>query len=145
MSKELTKEQYWKLFEKLPEELKTIILSEETAADIFDICDRNEMDIEQTSVIAGYIGQVLLGALPLEDLQKTLEKEIGIKKTKSKKLIQEINRFIFHPIKPLLEELYRMEILPSSPEKPSSATEAPVSEKEKSVSPRKDTYRETVE
>jgi hypothetical protein len=41
MPEEYTKEQLWKLYEKLLEELKEAIFSEETANSIWDICSRN--------------------------------------------------------------------------------------------------------
>lgn len=140
MPKELTQKQYWKLFQKLPNELKDQILSEETAKNILGICERNEVDIEQVSTIADYTGRVLLGILPPTEFQETLEKEAGVEKESAKKVAQEINRFIFYPVKPNLEELYKIEIAP-----PAGIKAAP-SAKERPAAPLKeDVYRETIE
>lgn len=140
MFKKLTPEQFWQLLKKLPNGLKEVILSEETANDIFDICDRNKVDIEKFPEVARYTGQVLLGVLPPEDFPNTLEKEVGIDKEVAKKVNQEVNRFIFYSVKSYLEELYETEIAPSA--KPKVAP--PLEEKPKAP-PRKDVYREPVE
>ncbi len=142
MSKNLTKDQYWELFQKLPDELKNTILSEKTAKDVFDICERNEIDIEEISIVADYTGRVLFGILPPDEFQSALEEKVELTKDRAKKVAQEINRFIFYPVKASLEELYSMEIISSAQTKttlPSST------EKGKSASKRKDTYREIVE
>jgi hypothetical protein len=146
MKKKITQEQYWQLFQKLPDELKEVVLSEKTAKNIYDICQRNEID-DIVSEIASITGQVLVGVLPPEEFQETLGKELKIEKDIAKKVAQEINRFIFYPVKPLLEELYKIEIAP--PAKPTKITPppkatAPPEEKPK-VPPKEDIYREPVE
>jgi replicative superfamily II helicase len=148
MKKKITQEQYWQLFQKLPDELKEEVLSEKTAKNIYDICQRNEID-DIVSEIASITGQVLLGVLPPEEFQETLEKELKIKKDTAKKVAQEINRFVFYPVKPLLEELYKIETAP--PAKPTKITpppeekpKAPPEEKPKAP-PKEDIYREPVE
>ena len=144
MPQKLTKEQYWKLFNNLSEEMKDIILSEKTATDIFDICERNEID--DVSRVADYVGQTLLGVLAPDNLQKTLESELKLKKAQSQTVMQEINRFIFYPIKTLLEELYSSEILPKGAEKKVLKPEISISKEEKESKPSKsDTYREPIE
>ncbi|MBU2577489.1 hypothetical protein KKA69_01500 [Patescibacteria group bacterium] len=141
MLKEYTKEELWKLYEKLPGELKEAVFSEETADTIFNVCTRNGIEDDRISEIARYVGRVLLGVLPPEDFPEALEKEVKLKKDLAKKVFQEINRFIFYPVKAQLEELYRIEIAP--PAKPTKITPPP---EEKPPTPsEKDVYRETIE
>lgn len=141
MPKEYSKEEIWKLYEKISPELKEAIFSEETAESIWDICSRNRIEDERISEIARYTGRVLLGILPPDDFQETLEKELKLEKSVAKRAAQEINRFIFYPVKPLLEELYKIEITP--PAKPTGITPPP---EEKPTAPSgKDVYRESVE
>jgi hypothetical protein len=107
-----TQEQLWKSFEKLPEELKTAVFSNETADIIWNTCDKN--DIQEVPKVAEKVGYVLMGIIPPEDFQKTLEKEIQIEKEKSKKAAYEINRLIFYPVKTALESLFTIKTnLPS--------------------------------
>jgi len=145
MSKKYTSEQFWKLYEKLPQELKDALFAEETGNNIYDICKRNGI-LEGLDRVVEYVGQVLLGVLPPEEFQEVIEKEMGIAKDLAKKVVHEIDRFIFYPVKPLLEELYKIEIVP--PAKPTKITPppeatAPPKEKPKAP-PREDVYREPI-
>lgn len=139
MVKKYTKKQYWELFQKLSDELKTQLLSEDTANNIFSICDRHE--IEQVPQLASIIGDVLLGILKPDEFEKAIEKELGLEKDIAKKVAQEINRFIFYPVKNGLEKLYSMEIAPPAQMK----VPGPAVEKKPTAPKRKDTYREPME
>ncbi len=139
MPKKYTSEQFWQLYKKLPQELKDALFAEETGNNIYEICKRNEIE-ENLEEIVDYVGQVLLGVLPPEDFQKTLEKELKLKKDLARKVFQEINRFIFYPVKTSLEEIYRIEIAP--PAKPKIT---PPPEEKPPAPPGKDVYRELIE
>lgn len=141
MPKKYLPEQIEKILQNLPEELKEAVFSMETADAIWEICSRQGVLDERMTKIAECVGYVLMGLLTPEDFQETLEKEVKLKKDTAKKLAQEINRFIFYPVKPALEQLYKMEISPS--EKPSKAV--PLIEEPKIGSREDDRYRETVE
>jgi len=139
--KQLTKEQYWKLFNSLSEEMKDVVLSEQTAKDIADIGERNEID--NVSLLADCISQVLFGILPPNNLTETLEKDLGLKKSQSQTIMQEINRLIFYPIKANLEEIYNTEILPKN--MGGLGKEIKSIEKEAAPQSSQDTYRESIE
>jgi hypothetical protein len=143
MVEEYTKEQFWKLYEKLPQELKDALFAEETGNNVHDICERNGI-LEKLDQIVEYVGQVLLGFLPLDEFRKTLEKQLELEPEIAKKVYQEIFRFIFYPVKASLEELYKIEIAPIAgvPAKPTKrVTEEKPEEKPKGV----DKYREPIE
>ena len=142
MPKQYTQEQFWELYEKLPQELKEALFAEETGNNIDEVCKKNGVE-ENLDQIIEYVGQVLVGVLPPEDFQKNLEEELKFKKDVAKKVALEINRFIFYPVKPALEQLYKMEIAPSESKKP--AKEAETKEEKTKTPPGKDTYREPVE
>lgn len=144
MEKKYTSEQFWKLYDKLPQELKDVLFAEETGNNIYDTCKRNDC-LEYHSEIIEYVGQVLIGVLTPDDFRVALEKDLKLTKETAKKVVQEINRFIFYPVRPLLEELYKIKIAPSSSEKPGLVDKAPITEKEESAPPRKDTYKEPIE
>ena len=144
MVQKYTSEQFWKLYEKLPQELKDTLFAEETGNNIYEICRKNGV-AENLDEIVDYVGQVLVGVLPLEEFQASLEAELKLEKEVAKKVAQEINRFIFYPVKPVLEQLYKMEVTPTEKvvgkpiEKPEIKEEKPPSP------PGKDTYRESTE
>ena len=145
MPKEYTREQFWKLYEKLPQELKDAVFAEETGDNISDICERNGVG-EKLGDIVDNAGAVLIGVLPPEDFQNKLEKDLEIQPDVAKKVAQEIYRFIFYPVKPALDELYK--IGGGGKEKSAEAATAIETERveEKPAGPpRKDTYREMVE
>ena len=144
MPEEYTKEQFWKLYEKLPEELREAIFSEETADSIWDICARNGIEDERISEIARYTGRVLMGLLPPDELAETLEKKLELDKETAKRISQEINRFIFYPVKASLEELYKIEMVPIAGT-PVKAPAKKVEEKSEERPKRMDVYREQIE
>ncbi|OGZ23545.1 MAG: hypothetical protein A3A08_01605 [Candidatus Nealsonbacteria bacterium RIFCSPLOWO2_01_FULL_41_9] len=159
MPNKYTKEQFWKLYEKLPQELKDALWAEETGNNIEDICQRYEIE-ENVGDIVDLVGQVLVGVLAPKDFQETLEKELKLEKNTAKKAAQEINRFIFYPVRTELEKLYQTKTTPvagavtPSPikEEPFDAghsaelSRSPQGKEEKPTEPGKaDSYREPIE
>ena len=142
MLKDYTPEQFWKLYKNLPEELQKAIFSEETANNIYDVCERNE--IEEVSKVAKIVGFILLGVLSPDELKEILEEELKLKTEIAERTFQEINRFILYPVKESIESLYGTEIarvilkkkFPSLEGKPASSKPTP---------PKKeDVYREPI-
>lgn len=145
MPKKYTSEQFWKLYEKLPQELKDALFAEETGNDIYEICERNGIS-ENLDQIVEYVGQVLVGLLPPDELAETLEKKLELDKEMAKRISQEINRFIFYPVKTSLEELYKIEMVPIAGAPVSPPPRKKIEGEEKPEEPkREDVYREPVE
>jgi len=152
MPKEYTSEQLRKLYEKLPKELQEALFSWETIDSLYDICEKNEITrSEQISEIARCAGQVLLGILSPDEFQEVLEKKVKLKKEVAKKVAREINRFIFYPVKPALEETYKVPITPppagptAGPKVASKPEATAPSEEKPPTPPREDVYREPIE
>lgn len=143
MPKQYTREELWKLYQKLPKELQEVIFAGETADHISNICERYNIKEETISEIAKQVGNVLLGISPPDELQAILEKELKLEKGTAKKVAQEINRFVFYPVKPALEQLYKIGVASSEEE-----IKRPTIEKteEKQTRPaREDIYKEPIE
>jgi len=138
MLKRYTTEEFWKLYEKLPEDLQEAIVSEKTGNDLFDICQRNE--IKEESNIIEIVGYVFLGVLNPNDLEKTLQEELNLGLEKSKRVALEIERFVLYSFKYSLDNLYKIdtEISATKKIKPPSGIETSTIKKE-------DTYREPIE
>ena len=166
MAQEFTKDQLWKLYSHLPDELKDAIFSVETADHISNACQKNGLEGDKMSGVAKYTGQILMGIKPPDSLQALLEKELKIKKEASKNIAQEINRFVFYPINQTLAALHGKPTAPfhhpagiikPAPKEPletdlkkntiSDQEEKPLARapqpKKESLGP--DSYRETVE
>jgi len=144
MAEKYTKEQFWKLYEKLPQELKDALFAEETGDNIYNICQKNKIG-EHLGEIVDYVGQVLLGVLAPEDLQKTLEEELLIEEDVAKKVFQEINRFILYSVKGNLASLYEVGSIPGGKIKKPKIGEKRVIEKKPRGKVEKDIYREPIE
>jgi len=104
--------QLWDLFSKLPGDLKDAIFSEDTADSILSICQRYGVEDEKISKISELVGNSLMGLLPPDGLQASLEKEADLDPETAKKVSQEINRFIFYPVKETLSSFYEIEFVP---------------------------------
>ena len=143
MSKEYTREQLRQLYIKLPAEIKEMVSADETTENIENICQRNGITDERVGDISDLIRNVLFGVLPPDDFLKTLEREVNLKEEVAGKIAHEIHRFVFYPVKPALEELYKMEIAPS--EKPTEKPGVETEQKKPEALPTKDTYREPIE
>ena len=142
MEKEYTKEELWKIYEKLPDDLKEAIFSGKTAEDIFSICTRYGIEEgEKMSKIAKYVGRVLMGLLPPDEFQETIEKELNLEKEMAKKIGRDVEMLIFYPVRASLEEIYKTQI---SPPAPPTKIAPPPTIKQK-PSPPKDIYREPIE
>ncbi|HUW72085.1 MAG TPA: hypothetical protein VMV66_02790 [Candidatus Humimicrobiaceae bacterium] len=113
MPKKYTKKEFWKFYEKLPQELKDALFAKETEDNIYSICERNSI-MEKHENIIDYVGQVLIGLLPPGEFEESLKKELKLDKETTRKVVREISRFIFYPVKTSLEELYKTEAEPSA-------------------------------
>lgn len=99
------KEQLWKVYHSLSPDLKEAIFSEKTSEVIRNTCQKNNLT-EEIPDIAELIGYTLLGLLPPENFRELLENDLGEGKESAKEAFREINRFIFYPVKPALDQLY---------------------------------------
>ncbi len=105
MSRKISSEQYWKLYKTLPQPLQEALSSDETADSLENICEKYKAT-DYIFNIVDSTSEVLLGLLPPDELQGVLEKETELEKETAKKIVQEINRFIFYQVKSNLKELY---------------------------------------
>ncbi len=144
MAKEITSEQFWQLYKKLPPEVQESLFSEETGNSIYDICERNGL-VEEHGNIVVMVRNVLLGLLPPDEFQEILQNSLKIDKEKAKKVSRELYRFVFYPVKSNLEDIYEMEIAIDNSE---PAAEKPVIEEREPLKERpssaEDLYREEV-
>lgn len=141
-----TQEELQKLFDLLPAELKSVILSLETAEKIRNVCQRYQLKEEEMPELAALVGDVLMGLLPPHIFLKDLKEKLYLDEEKAEGVFQEVNRFILFPVKNFLAEFYpeikfvpggRIEVQkPVSPEMKLKKTE----EKEEG----EDIYREPI-
>ncbi|MBI1984700.1 MAG: hypothetical protein HYS60_01145, partial [Candidatus Wildermuthbacteria bacterium] len=141
-----TKDQFWKLYEKLPRELKEALSAEETGGIISDACSRNDAE-DRLGEISDLAGAVLIGLILPQEFPKKIE-GLGIEGDTAERIAREISREVFYPVKPALEQLHNMEIIQKGkPAQESAAVpETAVSSPQAESLPRKDdAYREPIE
>ena len=143
MATKYTQQQIDKVLESLPEELQEAVFSVETAKRLYDIYNESGVADERAWKISEYVGYVLMGLVLPQEFEEILQKEIKLPKKVSQEIAREINRFVFYPVKPALEQLHRMEIevtakvvTPQPPEESEEKPEEPRGE---------DRYREQLE
>ena len=105
-----TKEQLDKIYENLPEELKEAIFSVETAEEIGETCKSYEITDERVGKVAKLAGHVLMGLLLPKEFAETLTQEIKLPKVFAQAISRNLNRLVFYPVKPALEQLHQIEI-----------------------------------
>ena len=167
MQNQYTREELWKLYRKLPEELQEAIFSAETTGHIGTVCERNNVHAELIPRVASQVGNVLMGLTLPDEFQKVLERDVGLKKPIAQQVNREVTRFIFYPVKPALEQLHQINIgkqggeqtaKPAGPtvqeappsmtepaEQPSKADEKVFSEEFEQEQKKDDAYREPSE
>jgi len=139
------REQLWKLYANLPEDLKEIMFNEKTADTIYNICAKNGVEETIAAQVVEYVGWVLLGLLPPDELKETIEKEAGIENSISKEIASEINRFVFMPVRESLNKLYQNEVVSlGKTVELEKKKEKPVLKQVKKLK-RKDIYKEKIE
>ncbi len=136
MYREYTQKEFWKLYCSLPLKLKDVLFADETGNNLEKICKRHQVE-DKFSEVLNLVGQVLLGLLPVGELEKVLVRDVKLSMAKAKEMSREIIRFIFFPVKDELTRLYEMTS--------SSENIFKEEEGEDSSVTSKDTYREIIE
>lgn len=120
------------LYKTLPKELKEILDSDATTEKIETIAQEADLSIDQEIIVADLIHYVFLGLINPNDFEKTLKKELKIKKQeKINQIMVLVHRLFFFPFKKQLEALYSTKIVPNK-----EVIKKPI---------KKDIYREPIE
>lgn len=144
--KQLHQENFWKLYEKLPQELKDALWAQETGDNIYEICQKYEAT-DHLNEISWLAGQVLIGLVLPQEFSAGIEK-LGFEKNTADLIAREINRSVFYPVKSALEQLHKMEIEVAAKivtPQPSLEEGGPPAEKPKQEPGGPDSYREPIE
>lgn len=151
MATKYTPEQIDKILQKLPEELQEALFSTEAADAVWNACEKRSISVENRGKIAEYMGYVLLGLLLPQEFEEALVKEIKLPKKTAQEIAREINRFVFYPVKPALEQLHstavgtraKEEKTPGAKQKLKEPKEEPAETPQQPAG--EDAYREAIE
>lgn len=119
----------------------------ETAEEIGNTCESYGINDNRVGEIADSVGHVLMGLLLPQEFAGVLEKEMSLPRALAEAITRDINRLVFYPIKPALEQLHRMEIeVTAKIVTPKPEAEGQPEEQEPPEGPRgPDSYREPLE
>ena len=138
---EKLKKLYPDFFKGFPVKLMDLIISDETASQVSEICLKSGVAKDKTiEQVAYYITSVLLGNLPIKVFARALVTNLKIDTKTAEKIAEETNQIIFSRVKDDLAKLYGRETPLEGPRKPT-----PPPEEKLKKPPRKDTYREKIE
>ncbi|MEI6296750.1 MAG: hypothetical protein WCO84_03845 [bacterium] len=103
---EHTKEQVNNIFQSLPVEIKTAILSVETFDSIVEISQKHQLHLDQQSTLGQETGNILLGISDPLDFVSTISTKLGIDKNIANQIVGEINEKIFSKVKDSLRNIH---------------------------------------
>ncbi len=104
MENSLSKEEFWKIYNNLPADLKDSLFSpdtEEVILNISQICN-----IDDISLLAKLIGDVLIGLLPPKEFKNKAQKKFGLEDANAQRLETYVQHYVFNPVADDLEVLY---------------------------------------
>lgn len=146
MPKQYTQKQIDAVRQTLPEELHEAMVSMETAQHIWDIKAKYGVVDERGNEIPTYVGYVLMGLMLPTEFVAVLKEELKLPKKTAEDMAHDINRFIFYPVKPALEQLHSMDIGARAKEKEEEEPGEQPEAKEPEQKPEgDDRYRESLE
>jgi hypothetical protein len=133
MNKKYTKEEIDKIYQELPDVLKDVLFSEETSKNIYNSCKENDISGDKMKEISILVGDIILGIVDFNDLEKNMIRDLEIDIKKAKNISKEINRFVLSPVK---EEIRQLSHENEDEENEKIAPDKPI---------KQDLYREPVE
>jgi len=114
MGTKYTQQQLNKALESLPEELGAALFSVETSEKLADVSERYNIYGEKGVLLSKHVGYVLMGLVLPQEFEQLLQNEIKLPKKTAQEVAREINRFVFYPVKPALEQLHNTQITATS-------------------------------
>lgn len=139
------KRRYLKFFQ-LSTDLQETIFSEKTADKIGEISKKYNLSEEQIWQFSYLIGLTLLGEMFIGDFTKKIQENCGLDELAAKKIVQEIAREIFAPVKESLKKVHGLiPDLESAPSSPSESADLAEKEGKPEIPTTRPTYREPIE
>lgn len=108
---ENSEEFFWKTYEKLPDNIKEALFSEENFNVVSEICEKNGITDEETkSQLTKYVGKTLMGLLPIREFPIILELELNLDTEKARNISWDIDSRIFSHLRISLNKLYSPDV-----------------------------------
>jgi len=105
----ITKEEFWDLYEMLPESLQNQLFSPKSAAAIQTTLEKHNLTGDKGQRIPELVGSILLGVTLEENLVEEL-KALGLNKRKAEAVGDEIYNTVLKPVRIDLEKIQRKKV-----------------------------------
>ena len=105
IAQQYTQDQFWKVFDKLPEKIQDALLSSQTFDTVNAIAKSNGVPNRATRIIY-YVDLILMGIVPITLLRETIQEESGIREELARKIATEIRDKIFMPVAEELRQIH---------------------------------------
>ncbi len=90
-------------FGKLPKVVQDAIMSADVEKRMRELADTHKLHIDQWQALENEVMLTLLGAQPIEDLEKNLKSEVNVSDDIASALAGDISKIVFEPIREQLE------------------------------------------
>ncbi|MBI2466093.1 MAG: hypothetical protein HYV66_02615, partial [Candidatus Sungbacteria bacterium] len=105
-----TTRQRFTAFYQLPQDLQTLMFSEQTSGSVWQIAkEKYNLADKDVSVVARIIGLIFLGELPIKNFIVELKNMLGVDTIKAQQIAQDINVAIFQPVRESLMRVHGIE------------------------------------
>ncbi len=103
--KMISSEEYRKIYLRLPEKVKKIYTSEETANKIISIGKKYDLHIDQQGALADTVGWVIVGIIKTDDFVSRLEQQLKVDYDHAQAIAHDVDAEIFAQIREEIKSL----------------------------------------
>lgn len=97
-------------FKQLPEVVQKAITSADVQKHLRALADSHQLHLDQWEKLENEVMLALLGLQPVNDLQKNIQKEVGVAADVAAALASDISTTVFQPIRGELEHVLHAEV-----------------------------------
>ena len=137
---ELTREEKFKLVEKLPQQLQDLLYSEDTGAFLLYLGQKYNLPDEKVSLLSKLVADVVLKIVPITSLAQEINSKITSNAQAAMNLAQELNTELLAPVMATPS----IPPTPAAPAAPVTPAPAPTTPAPQTPAPSADKYREPV-
>ena len=106
---DFSNEQLKVAYNKVPENIRAVISSEDTDEKIFDISQKYDLHIDVTGGLGKLTLMVMIGLLKPQEFIPELTKRLKLDQETANKVAQEVNEQIFKPIRDSLKKIHGLD------------------------------------
>lgn len=102
----IDKEKINEAYKKLPEEMKAILVSDETSEFVMNLGKKYQLHVDQTGALSNAIILIMVGLMRPNEFIPAVAKNLNIETDKAQQIAKEINDQIFAPIRESLKQVH---------------------------------------